>query len=159
MAPLILTDDPTLAESLPDARSSAVVARHAPAEITPQGSLDARIRQMIARGQEDSISSVLKSSSLEEINCVADSTWEQMVPVLLSWTNLRDSEQEIMSFSIAYHMMDSCPEVLQRLSVVNYIRRFASVCDATLRSNRDMSAMGGLSVAELATLTRVLKQI
>jgi hypothetical protein len=121
-----------------------------------QQSLNEDILQLIARQQEDRIIEVLKSSSLDQINGVEDSTWEQMMPVLTLWLMKKNSEHQTMAYSIAYHMMQRCPQVFTRPSVSSYVKRVTRICDDQVRSGQDFSHLGGLSYQEMTNLNHFL---
>jgi hypothetical protein len=120
-------------------------------------SLDRSIPLLIDAAQEERIIDLLKSSSLADINAVSSSSWEAMVPVLLCWTTQKNLERQAMAFSIAYHIMQQCPDVYVRPSVARAVSRLAAVCYDQDRAGNDFSQMGGLSHRELRDLSEFLR--
>ena len=178
VAPVVLTDNPMLSSVSPhqlqqqqqtDYRASSSAsssasgsymstAGRASSRQMSSAGIEGRITQLIGQAREDDIAILLRSSSLDDINRISPDTWELMVPVALSWSQHHGSEQATMSYSVMYHIMDNCASVLARPSIRNYVRRFAAACENAWHTGKDMAHAGGLSLAELGTLTSYLKQ-
>ena len=155
--PIAVVEDPSLFEPLMD-KTQRQFSSSAPAAAAPPAlrSLNDSIVTLIHSGQEERIFAVLKSSSLDEINSITPVTWEQMVPVLLSWTMQKaQSHLQTMAYTVAYHIMQACPDVYRRQSRATM--RLAAVCTDLARAGIDFGEIGGLSNAELKGLADFLK--
>lgn len=124
----------------------------------PKGApmLSDTIIQCINLQQEDDIIQLLKQSSYEEISAVTPDAWQQLLPVLAAWSKIEGSEKEVVSFSLAYHILQHSPMAMSRPSSRAYTNRLAESCKDLLRAKRDLQSHGGLSFSEMTELHRAL---
>lgn len=152
--PVALSEDPGL---LADASQSLALAQPEP---VMAHALSREMCGLVRDGQDGRIVELLKSASLADINAVTAVAWEAMVPVLVAWAgqrNPRDREPRVMAFSIAYHVMQFCPEVLARPALAGFVSRLAVLCNDQLQTGNGFQDHGGLSVAELRGLAVFLQ--
>lgn len=124
-----------------------------------QQDLNSTMTNLVRRGNEDQIIDLVKNSTLEEISAVNQNTWETMVPVLQTWASQSHFlDRQIMAFSLAYHVMQACPNTFfRRQDLVTHVARLSALCNEQVMAGIEFSQMGGLSFSEMRQLNTFLK--
>ena len=151
----VATEPVTLSEN-PALIQSTVESSQAPPR--SQSSLDAKICALVDRGEEQAIISLLKTSSLEDINCVSAAAWQRLVPVLIRWSTQAGTERETMCYSIAFHILTQFPDVWAHPALRSHAAQLSHAVAMLNQANIDLAASGGLARDELRILGRFLRQ-